>query len=479
MKKQRHTKKSRQKSDLFRTKCGKDQTQAQSSSTGAPGKDRKKTEAGNEPSPPAAPLVRIEKPIYGGAFLARVAGKAVFVPLTLPGEEARVRIVEEKRNFATAEVEEIVAPARERIAPLCPHFAACGGCCYQHADYAAQLGYKQQILRETLARGGVQAPEEMAVLAAQPWSYRNRVRLAVDAKGHVGYRGRRSHAIVPLTECPIAAPLLTRTVLATGALLRDLPQKTRVSEIALFCDAQESALLASVTMAHGGILAFDEFARELVHAVPEVLGVEFAAEAVERQPPQRLALWGASSLAYRAAGFDDRVDHGAFFQVNRWLVDALVDRVVGNTQGELAWDLFSGVGLFARRLADRFARVVAVESAPQSADALAHNLRDTKATAVKATTRDFLRRKLHGKRSDGIVPDLIVVDPPRAGLGAETTALLAAAAAPQIVYVSCDPATLVRDLRVLIAAGYKIEQITLADLFPQTFHLETIVRLRR
>ena len=118
--------------------------------------------------------------------------------------------MEEKRGYATAEVEEIVAAAPERVAPACRHFGACGGCQYQHADYTAQLDYKQAILRETLERGGVRAPEEIAVLAAEPWAYRNRIRLAFDADGRAGYRGRRSHAVIAIAECPIAAPLLVR-----------------------------------------------------------------------------------------------------------------------------------------------------------------------------------------------------------------------------------------------------------------------------
>ena len=176
----------------------------------------------------------------------------------------------------------------------------------------------------------------------------------------------------------------------------------------------------------------------------------------------------------RTAGFDYRVDLGAFFQVNRFLVDALVDRVTSNQTGALAWDLFAGVGLFARKLASTFARVVAVESAPNSTAALTANLGGMPATAIHSDTLDFLRRAPRSNR-----PDLIVVDPPRTGLGPEITTLLADLAAPSLVYVSCDPATLARDLRALIASGYVIESLTLADLFPQTFHLESVVRLRR
>lgn len=430
-------------------------------------------------APPAASqLVHIEKPIYGGAFLARVAGKAVFVPLALPGEEVRVRIVDDKRGYATAEVEEIVTASPQRIAPACPHFGACGGCQYQHATYTAQLASKQEILRETLERGGVYPPEDIAVLAAEPWAYRNRIRLAFDAAGNAGYRGRRSHAVVPIAECPIAAPLLVRAGTACSRLLDEIGDKSKVREISLFCDAAETALLVGVTLASGAKRALDDFAQALAAKIPELKGVEFLAEGAKGQPPRSVAQWGANSLIYRAAGVDYRVDQGAFFQVNRWLVDALVERVTAHAHGALAWDLFAGVGLFARQLAGRFTRVIAVESAPASIAALAHNLRGTGASAAKAATLEFLRRERKGDR-----PDLVILDPPRTGLGPETTALLAEIAAPEIVYVSCDPATLARDLRALVdsrgSARYVIEQITLADLFPQTFHLETVVRLRR
>ncbi len=148
-------------------------------------------------------VLKIEKPIYGGAFLGRNEGKAIFVPLTLPGEEVRVRITEDKRGYASAEVAEIFTAAPERIAPGCLHFGTCGGCHYQHAGYETQIAFKRAVLRETIERGGVRAPEEIAVLATtepQSWNYRNRIRLAFDAEGNPGYRGRRSHSVVPIVE---------------------------------------------------------------------------------------------------------------------------------------------------------------------------------------------------------------------------------------------------------------------------------------
>jgi 23S rRNA (uracil1939-C5)-methyltransferase len=422
-------------------------------------------------------LLEIEKPVYGGAFLARAEGKAVFVPLTLPGEQARVRIVEEKRSYAAAEAEEIVAVAPDRVPARCPHFGPCGGCHYQHANYEAQLHFKQAILRETLERAGVPAPDAIDVLSATPWQYRNRIRLAFDAAGNPGYRGRRSHAIVPIRACPIAAPVLVTAALAIAEFFRKRPQQNRPSELALFCDAEEKVLIASVFTSGAALAPIDNSSSALLDLVPALRGVEIVEQRAD-QPPRVVAQAGIISVFYRVAGFDYRVDHGAFFQVNRWLVDPLVERVTAGRSGRLAWDLFAGVGLFARRLAAGFDHVVAVESAPAATAALSHNLADTSGIAQTATTLDFLRLHRRAGRPQQTVPDLIVVDPPRTGLGGETTSLLAEIAAPAITYVSCDPATLARDLRTFIASGYVIDRLTLADLFPQTFHLETIVDLR-
>ena len=419
------------------------------------------------------PLVQIEKPIYGGAFLARMEGKAVFVPLTLPGEQACVHIVEDKRGYATAEAEQILKPAPERVAPACHHFGACGGCHYQHATYETQLRFKQAILRETLERAGVRTPEQIGVLAANPWAYRNRIRVAFDAAGNPGYRGRRSHEVIPIAECPIAAPMLVRAAQAAAGILCQSSFVQRTPEISFFCDAAETALLVSVLNASGAKNRIQDFARALGERIPALRGVELAAAEHPSQPLRTIAQWGATSLTYRVAGFDYRVDQGAFFQVNRWLVDALVERVTAVHTGALAWDLCAGVGLFARQLAASFDRVIAVESASAAAAALEQNRSGTGATAQKSAALDFLRRVHAGER-----PDLIVADPPRTGLGAETCKLLGEIAAPALVYVSCDPATLARDLRALRGAGYAIQNLALVDLFPHTFHVETVAELR-
>jgi 23S rRNA (uracil1939-C5)-methyltransferase len=437
----------------------------------------------HEPSPATKNVVEIEKPIYGGAFLSRAKGKAVFVPLTLPGEKVRIRITQNKSGYSTAELTEILTPSPQRIQPSCPHFGTCGGCNYQHTSYENQLNFKQAILRETLERTGVQPPSHIDVLSANPWSYRNRIRLAFDADGNPGYRSRRSHAVIPIRECPIAAPLLLAAARAAADTLRRVPANLRPKELSLFCDPAEAALLvtffASESATESNKARLEPLAHALHEQIPALKSAELAADGRPGHPARTLAKWGEPAISYAAAGFNYRVDQGAFFQVNRWLVDALVACVTEGQSGELAWDLFAGVGLFARKLTSAFARVVAVESAPPAVNALEQNLNGTSGNAIRASTLDFLRQSSGAERPGQILPNLIVLDPPRTGLGPEIITLLASTSAPTMVYVSCDPATLARDLRVLIASGYSIHSITLADLFPQTFHLETVVQLRR
>jgi 23S rRNA (uracil1939-C5)-methyltransferase len=420
----------------------------------------------------------IDKPVYGGDSLGRAeeAGKAIFVPFTLPGEIVDATINEEKRTYAKAELDAVLTPSPSRVVPACAHFGVCGGCHYQHADYAAQLTMKQQILRETLTRAGVSIPSEIAVLASSnPWAYRNRIRMALTKRGELAYRGRRSHELVPIRECPIAAPILFETAQRVAQFLMQDPAPAAISEMDLFINPDQSQLQLTL-FAESAAEPATSWLDQLHSVLPlqtTGLRLQVADNALNATI---LAAQGHSSLTYEAANFPYRVDHGAFFQINRWMIDDFAALVVKGAQGSLAWDLYAGVGLFARQLAACCGEVVAVESAPASLAALQENLAGVKAGGFASTTLDFLRRNREQREAR---PDLIILDPPRAGLGDQVTHLLNAIHAPEMVYVSCDPTTLARDLRRLTQERYRIESITLADMFPQTFHVETVVRLRR
>ena len=374
---------------------------------------------------PVEEILTIEKLVYGGEGLARVGGKVVLTPFVLPGEVVRAETERAKNDLWRGRLLEVLEPSAARVTPGCPYFQRCGGCQYQHMDYWFQLEQKRGILRETLQRGGkIEFAGEIGVVAGEPWQYRNRVQLHAEG-GAVGYFGQGSRDLCAIDHCPIASPKLNETIGKIQA-----PQASTAVEF---------------------------FTNETDVQVNVV-------DRVPRQALTSLASLGVTTpIEYQ--GF--QVSRNSFFQVNRFLVDRLVECAVADQKGEWAVDLYAGVGLFSVHLAKRFTKVTAFESGGSSFRDLEHNF---EAGGVNANVEDYLA----GLDS---TPDFILADPPRAGLGKVVVKQLARIRAPRLTIVSCDPATLARDLQGLIAENYRIEKITLVDLFPQTFHLETVVEL--
>ena len=427
--------------------------------------------------------LKIEKMVYGGDGLAHLPpddsgrGKTAFVPFVLPGEEIDASVGDEKPGFVRAKVEETLTASRERVAAPCPYFQRCGGCHYQHTSYENQLAIKSQILRETLRRTAkIELTQEIQLLPSQPWNYRNRTRMKMQHSPFaLGYYRFNSHELLPVEECPISSPLINKAIAAVWKLSRVDTLDNSIAEAEFFANANDDELLVEVYLSTKGSDAVleksaAEFFKSLKAGIPDLSGV---AAFFHGPAAQSFGYEGADSLPYETSVARFRVSAGSFFQVNRFLIDDLVKAATVGASGALAWDLYAGVGLFSTALAKDFERVIAVEAGAASADDLKHNApRNVK--PIQSTTEAFLNPK--GKRPK---PDFILVDPPRAGLGQKVAKQLAATEARHISYVSCDPATLARDLRVLLDAGYKIERLRLADLFPQTFHIESIVRLAR
>ncbi len=430
--------------------------------------------------------VRIDKAVYRGDGLGRAEdGRAVFVPFCLPGELVEVSL----GGGGEAGLVSVVEASAERVAPRCVHFGACGGCQYQHAGYGEQLRLKRAILEETMARAGVARVPEVQVHAGEPWGYRNRVRMRVrevEGELRVGYNRRGSNDFLPVVECPIAAPLPLR---AAGLLLRLAGMDEAVGrvlrqaeEVEFFCDADEMRLGMTVISGRGGVsgavsgAAFERMGAGLRMLVPQLTGTGWV-ESGGGGKDRVLARWGAEGLEYEAAGRSYWVTRGGFFQVNRWLVDELVGLVTEGRRGMVAWDLFAGIGLFSRVLAGEFAAVTAVEASPVAATDLRRAMArlGSQHRTVAGTAVEFLRRAAVERER----PELVVLDPPRAGAGAEVCSILGRIGASEITYVSCDPTTLSRDLKVLLDSGYDLAEMHLVDLFPQTFHLETVAVLRR
>ena len=425
----------------------------------------------------------IEKLVYGGNGLAHADGNTVFVPYVLPGEEVRASARKRQKKLLWADLLEVIFPAKERGQPKCPHFQKCGGCHYQHISAAEQLRLKKEILQETLSRlGGISWDGPIREHAAEPYGYRNRAQWAVrqGMPRALGYFLPESSVILPIDECPVLSPLLAETFLKLQDMSRSGTLPARVKEIEAFADSRDQKIALNV--------AFERFpkpAAELIAAFHNALP-QLESLLLLDQKKNKFELAGTGYLTQDAGGYQYRVSHLSFFQVNRLLIEDLLETVVANARGDLALDLYAGVGFFTLPLAKAFRKVVSV-------DANLAATRDLKANAELAGVsiacynehvEEFLKKTKER-------PELVVLDPPRTGLGSQAAKHLAEIDAREIVYLSCDPSTLARDVAVLtdsarkpkeIAAPstrYEITEMHLFDLFPQTFHIETLVRLRK
>ena len=400
--------------------------------------------------PGVTPEVTIEKWVYGGAGLARADGKVLMIPFTLPGERVRVEIVADHGGFAEAKAAEWLERSSERVEPQCPVFGRCGGCNYQHAGEKFQAEQKAEIVREVFQRvGKIAAPAEIGILAGEPWGYRNRTQFHSDGRD-IGYLEAGSHNLVSVDHCPISAPKINEGLQALRYMIRDRGWPRFVRTIELFTNGEQTMVNVLETEGSRGVAKgfFDWVGKQIPGA--ELGGLE-----------------------YEAAGAKFRVSHGAFFQVNRFLVDPLADAAVEGAEGDIALDLYAGVGLFTLRLAKKFNKAAAVESNHQAARDLTFNAEQVGLTIpVHAMQAE---QYLEGRNS---TPDFVLADPPRSGLGKRVVQQLLRLKPKEIRVVSCDPATLARDAAGLIAGGYSFEKLTVADLFPQTYHVESIATFR-
>jgi 23S rRNA (uracil1939-C5)-methyltransferase len=438
-------------------------------------------------------LLTIEKLIYGGDGLARLPpddrgrGKAVFIPFVLTGEKIEAALTEEKPGFARAKAEAIIDASPHRVQPRCPYFVRCGGCHYQYASYEHQLEIKTDILRENLRRiAKLELKNEIEVHPSPPWNYRNRSRLQVRTQPEfaAGYFKLGSHEVLPVEQCPISSPLINRGIAALWQISGKTPEGLREAE--LFANADDTQLLVELSCApEAPESSLKKWAEVLRTVLPEIVGIVASRESKPREQSASAAeqLVGTDYLTHQTQRFAYRVSAGSFFQINRHLTDELVNIVTQEASGDLALDLYAGVGLFSTALAGNFRHVVSVEPSHRALPDLQYNL-PPNGEAIKATTEQYLSLHNNTGQAGRIVsgkqkPDLVVVDPPRRGLGEALARSLADVAAARLIYVSCDPATLARDLVSLLAAGYRVERAHVIDLFPQTYHLESILKLVR
>ncbi len=389
--------------------------------------------------------VTVEKLVYGGDGLARLDGRVVLAPFVLPGERIRAAVEQEKPRLVRARTVSVLESAPDRVTAECPYYTRCGGCHYQHARYELQLAAKRAILEEELRRlGKIEPPAEVDVVSADPYGYRNRVQLQV-RDGRIGYLEGRSHRLCPIERCPISSPKINEAIGALNGMVRDPRWPRFLHSLELFTDERH---------------------------------VQFNVTETDRPIARRFFDWAGETIPGLVDGPLDyegrfRVSRNSFFQVNRFLIDRLVELAVEGAAGETAADLYAGAGLFAVALGRTFGEVTAVESGSGAVRDLEFNAERAGLSNIRAekkSTEEYLA-------SIDRAPDFLLMDPPRSGLGSTVVARLVELRPRRVTIVACDPSTLARDLAGLIGAGYAIDGMAMIDLFPQTFHLETVVRL--
>jgi 23S rRNA (uracil1939-C5)-methyltransferase len=398
--------------------------------------------------------VTLDSLAYGGDALGRLPdGRLVFVPYALPGETVVVRLTEEKRRHARAELVDVLTSSPERVAPRCRHFGVCGGCHYQHMDYAAQLAAKQAILKEQLQRiAGIQDPPlRPTVPSPQAWGYRNHVQFHLAPSGALGYHKARSDQAFPIQEC-------------------HLPEEP----INVVWPQLEFDLLPDLARIGLRLGAGDEIQLILESSQPdppEISVEDIPLSVVHVSPWGALVLAGSEQIEIEVLDRSLQVSAGVFFQANRQVAERMVAHILECLPlepGKTLLELYSGVGLFSAFIAPRVKRLVCVESSPQACADFEANLEAFDNVELYEATAERVLGSLE------LRPDAVLVDPPRAGLGRGVTAGILTLRPQVLAYASCDPATLGRDARQLVAGGYHLEHVTLFDAFPQTYHIESI-----
>jgi 23S rRNA (uracil1939-C5)-methyltransferase len=385
--------------------------------------------------------ITTERLAYGGDAIARHEGLAIFVPFAAPNERLRVRIIERKKSYARAVVLSILEASNSRREPPCQYFGSCGGCQLQHITYREQLESKVGFVRDALERiGGLKWPHEIPIRHAEELRYRGRAQIKIDhANGRVGFNRASTTDVCDIKTCPILVPELEQALQAI---------RLRVGN------------------------------REKGHQLSIRSQIEIATgdTGISYEP----TLGGSSQTALqrtvRSAIY--RFDAATFFQANPGLLEDLVEDAVGGESGDVAIDLYAGVGLFSVQLARSFNRVIGVEADRVAAEFANENVAANRLTNVEFHRSDVNSWLSRSIRTARIRADLLLLDPPRGGASEALSGIIELSPS-RISYVSCDPTTLARDLRVFVGSGYEIARITAIDLFPQTYHVETIVALVR
>lgn len=405
--------------------------------------------------------VEIERILPGGVGLAHADGKTIFVALAAPGDRVRITIDRQQGDLSFASIKEILEPSPVRVEPPCPYFGRCGGCDFQQMTYEAQLESKAEMIRDCLHRiARLETPPEIVVQASpKEWRYRARATWQVDRdEERIGYYERASRTVCDVADCAVLVPDLQGTL-----------EQVRATPIGVF-----PVGLKHIEVVAGANDVIESSVPASKKPQPSADGTKSVAVSLAPE----FAQFHTSEVSLRVGHEAYWYNAEAFFQINQELLAPLIASALANAKGDYALDLYSGVGLFTLPLARSFRRVIAVEANHVASRFARRNLQQAQlmsAKVVTVTAADWLRTNV---ATLGPI-DFILLDPPRAGAESIVIKSILDLGPAQISYVSCDPATLARDLKKLFAGGYALDSIAAFDMFPQTHHVETVVRLIR
>jgi 23S rRNA (uracil1939-C5)-methyltransferase len=403
--------------------------------------------------------IAMEKLVYGGDCLGRLPdGRAVFVPFVLPGEVVRVKIIDDKKRYTRGLALEILEPSPDRITPRCIHFGECGGCQYQNLNYTKQLKVKESIIRDQFERIGkfTDPPINPIVPSPSPWNYRNTVQFHISRDGELGYIHADGEHLLPISECHLPQPMI-------NTLWRQIELGTEpdLYRLGIRQDTYENIML---------IL-------EGENAKPPEFSLDIPVSAVYTPPDANLTiLAGDDHLTFRVLGRDFQVSARSFFQVNTKMAEKLVQFLLEHAQftpNTRAVELYSGVGLFSAFIAGKVGHLTAIESSGAACHDFAVNLDEFDNVILYEADAEEVLPSLN------LSADVLIADPPRSGLAPAVHDAISGIQPEQIIYISCDPATLARDLKKIVRNGYHLVSATPFDLFPQTAHIETVVLMSK
>ena len=415
--------------------------------------------------------VLIESLAYKGYGVARVDGKVAFVPYTLAGDEAWVEITEEKKTYSAGRLIQLLKPSPGRVTPPCPYFGTCGGCQWQHMDYSIQVEQKKEILGETLKRlGGLkEIPPIRVVPSPKPYDYRVRVQLKAKGKA-MGYYQERSHRIVDVERCPISHPLVNQIIQS----LRDqLGILSRIEEVEINVSPEEGRGVL-LFHPHSSDQRAEPFTTDLLQRQPMLKGIAISRkDGYQRIGDPTLNFTLLLSHWKEKRELKLRISPGSFSQVNPEQNQRLVQTVLQFSevnQEDRVFDLYAGAGNLTLSLATEAGEVLGIEENRMASE-------DAQFNAERNGIKNC--RFIHGRVEDVLLdweresPDLIVLDPPRTGCRTILDPVVRLKP-KKIIYVSCEPTTFARDLRLFWERGYFPQRLTLIDMFPQTYHMEVV-----